>query len=150
MDTATIIATAVAVGALVLVTVLAVAMSRQNSAHRRELTQVLERTEAETRQLRSRLDELQQAQRNASAELMITDAGQPPRQVDDRVVVSATLGEPLIKVVSTAYALRRSLSAENRNRIFFEMRREVRRARKQRRREMRAAWRESRLSEDVA
>jgi hypothetical protein len=45
------------------------------------------------------------------------------------------VGESLVRLVSLAYGVRRALSAENRNRIGFEVRREVRRARKRRRRE---------------
>jgi len=43
----------------------------------------------------------------------------------------------VVKTASLAHGLRRALAAETRNRIRFEMRREVKRARKQRRREMR-------------
>ena len=65
----------------------------------------------------------------------------------DRVVLSATVGEPLVKVVSFGHGLRRALSPESRNRIWFEVRREVRRARKQRRREMKEAWRRMQAEE---
>ncbi len=51
------------------------------------------------------------------------------------------LGESLVRVLSLGYGVRRALSAENRNRIRFEMRREVRRSRKQRRRDLRTAAR---------
>ena len=68
----------------------------------------------------------------------------------DRVVLSATLGEPLVRAVALGHGVRRALSAESRNRIRFEMRREVRRARKQRRREMKDAWRRSRTEESAA
>ena len=51
------------------------------------------------------------------------------------------LGESLVTIASFGYGVRRALSAENRNRIGFEMRREVRRARKQRRRDLREAKR---------
>lgn len=47
---------------------------------------------------------------------------------------SVTLGEPLLKAVAFGYGVRRALSPESRNRIAFEMRREVKRARKERRR----------------
>ena len=46
--------------------------------------------------------------------------------VPDRVVLSATVGEPLVKAVAFGHGVRRALSAESRNRIWFEMRREVR------------------------
>jgi hypothetical protein len=61
-------------------------------------------------------------------------------------VLSATLGEPLVRVVSLGHGVRRALSAESRNRIRFEVRREARRSRKQRRREMKDAWRRERAA----
>jgi len=67
--------------------------------------------------------------------------------VADRVVLSATVGEPLVKAVAFGYGVRRALSAESRNWIGFEMRREVRRARKQRRRDTRARRREEQARE---
>ena len=47
--------------------------------------------------------------------------------------------ESAIKAVGLAHGLRRALSPEARNRIRFEMQREVKRARKQRRADQRAA-----------
>ena len=44
-------------------------------------------------------------------------------------------------MLSLGYGVRRALSAENRNRIRFEMRREVKRARRQRRRDLKEAKR---------
>jgi len=58
--------------------------------------------------------------------------------------------------VSLAYGVRRAMSAENRNRIRFEMQREVKRARRQRRRDLKEAKRHLRseqrtgLTEDAA
>jgi hypothetical protein len=51
------------------------------------------------------------------------------------------VGESLVRAVSLAHGVRRALSPENRQRIRFEMRREVKRARKQRRRDVRQAQR---------
>lgn len=91
---------------------------------------------------------------NPVAEFVITDVGTPSASrepnVADRVVLSATLGEPLVKVAAFGHGVRRALAPETRNRIFFEMRREVRRSRKERRREMKQAWRESRMRGDAA
>ena len=104
--------------------------------------------------LQARVDELtEQLERSRSAgssvlpasELVITTAGRPhgesgpPRHVSDRVVLSATLGEPLVRLAALGYGVRRALSPESRNRIAFEMRREVKRARKERRRAARRA-----------
>jgi hypothetical protein len=135
------------------------------AASRRELAAAL----AETAELRRRLDALsEQLEQTAALErtqaealqrdaaYVITDAGlaRPEPTVSDRVVLTATVGEPLVKAVSFGHGLRRALSAESRNKIWFEVRREVRRARKQRRREMKEAWRrmqaEQRATADAA
>lgn len=118
---------------------------------RRRLRDMLTASRAETASLQERLDEL--ASRVAvsragepatpPAEFVITDMGRAlaNRRVADQVVLSTAVGEPLVKVAAFGHGVRRALSAESRNRIFFEMRREVRRARKHRRREMKQAWR---------
>ncbi|CAN5407136.1 hypothetical protein BH10ACT10_BH10ACT10_04730 [soil metagenome] len=54
---------------------------------------------------------------------------------------SVAAGESLVRVLSLGYGVRRALSAENRNRIRFEVRREVKRARRQRRRDLKEAKR---------
>jgi hypothetical protein len=75
-----------------------------------------------------------------SVEYVITTAGDDADQrrdlpqVPDRAVLSVTLGEPLVKLAAFGYGLRKALSAESRNRIAFEIRRETKRTRKERRR----------------
>jgi len=54
-------------------------------------------------------------------------------EVPTRVVLSATLGEPLVKAMAFGYGVRRALAPATRNRIAFEIRQETKRARKQRR-----------------
>jgi len=54
-------------------------------------------------------------------------------RVPDRLVLTATLGEPLVKVAAFSHGVRRALSAEARNRIWFEMKRETRASRRRRR-----------------
>ena len=54
---------------------------------------------------------------------------------------SVALGESLVRVLSLGYGVRRALTAESRNRIRFEMRREVKRSRRQRRRDLKEAKR---------
>jgi hypothetical protein len=70
-----------------------------------------------------------------------------PAPVPDQLVLSATLGEPLVKAAAFGHGLRRALGAQSRNRIWFEVRREVRRARKQRRQDMRTAYRRMQAGE---
>ncbi len=93
--------------------------------------------------------------RSAEEEFVITTAGLPeprrsdevaPSDVPDRQLTakeftSVALGESLVTLASLAYGVRRALSPENRNRIAFEMRREVRRARKQRKADLKEAKR---------
>jgi hypothetical protein len=81
-------------------------------------------------------------------DLTASPAGAPGvrsgRRVPDQVLLSAAFGEPLVKVLALGHGVRRALSPETRNRIGFEMRREMRRSRKVRRREMRTVWRQMR------
>jgi hypothetical protein len=98
--------------------------------------------------------------------------GPPPLHVADPVPTAAdpnthpgplttgqfatiAVGESLVRLASLGYGVRRALSAENRNRIRFEMRREVKRARRQRRRDLKEAKRHlrhvaARSAEDAA
>ncbi|MGZ4437105.1 MAG: hypothetical protein ACXVW6_05670 [Nocardioidaceae bacterium] len=98
---------------------------------------------------------------------VITSVGDHPAERSGALAVPAApltagqfagvaVGESLVRVLSLGYGVRRALSAENRNRIAFEVRREIRRSRKQRRREVKEARRHLRatqragLSEDAA
>jgi hypothetical protein len=116
---------------------------------RRRLEADLAAARSDVQGLRERLDQL--SAQNAACpsstrglpvtqEYLITTAGTvgpTPTVVPDRAVLSLTLGRPLVKMAAFAYGVGRALSPENRNRIAFEMRREVKRSRKQRRREQR-------------
>lgn len=145
--------------AAVVACVLALVM-RSRTISRRELAMALSAARAETAELRNRLDALtDQLERQSTSMIrvddpayVITDAGAPQLEptVTDRVVLSATVGEPLVKVVAFGHGLRRALSAESRNKIWFEVRREVRRARKQRRREMKDSWRRMQAEDRAA
>jgi hypothetical protein len=122
--------------------------------------------QADLEALRAQLEELSSelaVARGAAAvvppqtEFVITTAGDPVAAdpgnlpaVPDRAVLSVTLGEPLVKLAAFGYGVRRALSAESRNRIAFEMRREVKRARKERRRAARRARVAPVGSEDAA
>lgn len=73
--------------------------------------------------------------------LEATEAGEPVR-LERAVFADQLLRESVIRLGSLGHGVRRALSAESRNRIRFEMRREVKRARKDRRVEQRVAYRE--------
>lgn len=162
METAILVLAAVAAAALVASAVLLVALLRQRGRSRADLEAVLAHARAETGELRRRLEALtERIERPApgEAEFVITSVGEAvpatePLEVPDRLVLGATLGEPLVKAAAFTHGVRRALSAESRNRIRFAMRQEARRSRRERRREMKAAWRahqarfrESRLGE---
>lgn len=65
----------------------------------------------------------------------------PPPTVPGPVFADTVLRETAIRTASLAHGVRRALAPQVRNRIGFEMRREVRRSRKQRRAEHRATRR---------
>lgn len=141
----------VAVTAAMLLAV--VVLLRDRSRLRREV----DTSHAALEVLKERVDRLADEAENArmaaaaapvvpQVDYVITTAGLPEvtaRSVPDHAVLSATVGEPLVKVAAFAYGVRRALSAESRNRITFEVKREIRRARKQRRREAKQAAREA-------
>jgi hypothetical protein len=151
-------------GVLLAVAVLASALVALQAARRRRTRREVEALLAEREQLRARVAELtRKAQAPEVADgpdYVITRLGEPGltrsdrgpgvpsgRRVPDQLVLSAAFGEPVVKVLSFGHGVRRALSPESRNRIGFEMRREMRRSRKERRREMRRAWRQMRAQE---
>lgn len=106
--------------------------------------------------LRHRLDELERPGRDSTAasiaeapvEFVITDLGQPqapparPMRLDAPTFADIVVKETVVKAASLAHGVRRGLAPATRNRIRFEMKQEVRRARKQRRADLKAAQRE--------
>lgn len=148
----TVLAVAVAAAAVLLVVLLAVLVSTRRARRRTEAA--LAASRAEIAALQERLDALAapppappvSRHRADEPEFVITTAGSRPADevevsappaVDARQFASVAVGESLVRLVSLGYGVRRALSAENRNRIAFEVRREVRRSRKDRRRELR-------------
>jgi hypothetical protein len=65
----------------------------------------------------------------------------PERRIEGSLFADLVLRESVVKGVSLVYGVRRALTAETRNRIRFQMRQEVKRSRKQRRIDLRAARR---------
>jgi len=113
---------------------------------------------AEAAELRHRLDELEREREREQPrpqpvledrEYTITGLGAPARaeteqpvRLERAVFADQLLRESVIRFGSLSHGVRRALSPEVRNRIRFEMRREVKRARKHRRVEQREAYRE--------
>jgi hypothetical protein len=127
---------------------------------RRRTSREAAASHAEVAELRHRLDELERGAAARPAprapvreerEYTITGlaaspepepAPAPPARLERAVFADQLLRESVIRIGSLSHGVRRALSAESRNRIRFEMRREVKRARKQRRVEQREAYRE--------
>jgi type II secretory pathway component PulJ len=145
---------ALAMVAAVAVLALLAALAARAARGRRRLEESLAASREELLVLQRRLDALAQqvpssppARRRSDeeTEYVITSAGAdsanrtasdvPAVPVSAARYASLAVGESLVRLVSLGYGVRRAMSAENRNRIGFEVRREVRRARKQRRRE---------------
>ena len=72
---------------------------------------------------------------------VVPDPG-PPDRIDGAVFADTVLRETVVKAASLAHGVRRGLAPATRNRIRFEMKQEVRRSRKQRRTDLKAAQRD--------
>ena len=153
-------ALAACAGALLMLLVVGVVAARRRRS-RADLEATLAAAAQENDDLRRRLDELTAPAvpvAATEADYVITHVGEPDDAptvpVSDRLVLSATLGEPLVKVAAFTHGVRRALSPESRNRIWFEMRREVRASRRRRRELRKRLEREYRANlraaEDVA
>ncbi|WP_205473445.1 hypothetical protein [Nocardioides sp. SYSU D00038] len=154
-----VLAAVVVLVVLAATAVLAVAQRRARAAGDR--VTALEHELAELRAGLARLEETgaraaapvePAAVRTDDREYVITGLGEavtddadpgPAPVVEPRLFADALLQETVVQSVSLAHGLRRALAPETRNRIRFEMRREVKRSRKQRRadsRRARRAW----------
>jgi hypothetical protein len=112
------------------------------------------RSRAEIYGLRERLegpagDEAPAASQVAApVEFVITDLGSRPEpeppaaRVDAPAFADILLKETVVMAASLAHGVRRGLAPATRNRIRFEMKQEVRRSRKQRRADLKAARRD--------
>ena len=139
--------------AVVLVTALLVSRRARHRAQRDR-----EQHERDVEALRAQVERIERslarpAAEPATAQLLITTAGEDPPEAEERSVVPArlvpaplfadlVLRESVVQAASWTAGVRRALSAEHRQRVRLEMRREVKRARKQRRAELRAARRD--------
>ena len=111
--------------------------------------------------LRAQIDDIERRLAAATAasrlrqetEFVITHLGEDDEQagarraaqvepVDSALFADLVLRETVVKAASLAHGLRRALAPETRNRIRFEMKREVKRSRKQRRSDLREARRD--------
>lgn len=123
------------------------AISRQTA---RELAALRERVE----ELAPSVPRVSAAPTAAPVEFVITDLGReaehtqpPPVRPDAAAFADIVLKETVVKAASLAHGVRRGLAPSTRNHIRFEMKQEVRRARKQRRRRVKAAQRDLHASQ---
>ncbi|GGO75606.1 hypothetical protein [Nocardioides deserti] len=150
---------AAAVAVLVLLA-LAVALGVAGARGRRRAERDLAAARAEAEELRTRVEAVEQrllaadrAAPNAAAEEYVitrvgdldadpsADGGVRAPAVPAPLFADLVLRESVVQVASLAAGVRRALAPETRNRIRFEVKREVRRSRKQRRADLRAARR---------
>jgi hypothetical protein len=147
-------------GALTLASlVLAVVLLRTRATTSRDLRSA----HAESASLRAQLEDLDRRlthappRAHADPEFVITHLGEAGpaaapvgapvvgvdavERVDSALFADLVLRETVVKAASLTHGLRRALAPEVRNRIRFEMGREIKRARKQRRADLKAARR---------
>jgi hypothetical protein len=123
------------------------------------------RSRAEVGALHERLERLEErdaapppaaAPAAAPVEFVITDLGRPrepdpaPVRIDGPAFADVVLKETVVKAAALAHGVRRALAPATRNRIRFEMKQEVRRSRKQRRADLKAAQRDLHARERAA
>jgi len=121
----------------------------------RRLRATAARSRTEVQDLRERLELLEEARPAPAAapptppvEFVITDLGRTrepdpePARLDGAAFADVVLKETVVKAASLAHGVRRGLAPATRNRIRFEMKQEVRRSRKQRRSDLKAAQRD--------
>lgn len=146
---------ALAIGVALVAVVLAVRASRRAGRAEAFATTLLERLEV-LESAAAPVTTARAADPDASA-FVITRLDEPERpdvpvarDIDGRLFADIVARETVVKAASWTHGLRRALSADNRNRIRFEVRREIRRAARDRRAETKQALREYRARERAA
>lgn len=111
---------------------------------------------AETAELRHQIEQIERVlsgpprpvRPRVEQEYTITGLGalenvdQPAPPIDRALFADLVLRESVVKAASLAHGVRRALAPQTRNRIRFEVKREIRRARKQRRSDLKGARRD--------
>jgi hypothetical protein len=143
--------------ALALVVVLALALLAVLLRDRSRVRAELAATHAEAAELRSRIDALAlqvAAFRREPEEFVIThlgegDADPDPAgalpgegRIDGKLFADVVLRETVVKAAALGHGVRRAMAPESRNRIRFEIKREVKRSRRARRAESKQVRRE--------
>lgn len=141
-------------GAVVVVLAVLLAVAWRTERRERARSEAaLEATRAEAAALATRVDALAARLETRGgadrpdpdrADYVITGLGTPetpepraPERIEGRLFADIVLRESVVRAASLGHGVRRALAPETRNRIRFEMRRDIKRSRKQRRREVR-------------
>jgi hypothetical protein len=153
--------------ALVVGLALAARTSRRQAAATGELSAALAASEARAAELAERLQRLERRSAGPHPTEPLTgrlsraayDGEEDPApatslegrvEVDGRLFTDIVVRETTIKAAGLWHGLRVALTPENRNRIRFEMKQEVKRSRRRRRDDLRAALRDLRARERAA
>lgn len=144
----TLLLTLVLVVLVTLAGVLAALLLKERARSR----EALAKTRSEAAELRVRVDALaahaaaQDRARREPEEFVITHLGEPDpddyaeptaTRIDGKLFADLVLRESLVKAAALTHGVRRALAPETRNRIRFEMKREVKRAKRSRKDEFR-------------
>ena len=170
MDMAMLLAlatAAVVVAVAIVVTVVVMSgrrrLERELDASRAQLDRLGDQVDELSRQVAESANPHEPSSTRASREFVITSlpgkalstaltSPEPtdapdPEHLSAGEFASVAVGESLVRLISIGYGVRRALTAENRNRIRFAMRQEVRRARRQRRHDLKEARRHLRAQQ---
>jgi hypothetical protein len=123
---------------------------------RRSWARERDRARIEVADVRARLEQVERDQRTpgaaTEADFVITGLGSdqpepaetpaPAAPIDGAAFADTVLRETVVKAASLAHGVRRGLAPATRHRIRFEMKQEVRRARRQRRADLKQAQRD--------
>jgi signal transduction histidine kinase len=157
MTTATLLTLVLCISTLVVLGVVVIFLLRSSRAQARRTEAALEQARTEAAELRARLDALTVAAAAPMVEeFVITDLGSEPepapvaQRIDGRLFLDIVARESVVKAAAFGHGVRQTFTPENRNRISFAMKREVKRRRKERRGIVRDLKREAALRQRMA
>lgn len=160
MTTATVLTLVLCLSTLVAVAIVGTLLVRNARAQGRRTEEALAQARAEAAELRARVDAMSAARAApAVEEYVITDLGtttgaeepQPVAQrIDGRLFLDIVARESVVRAASLGHGVKTVLAPVNRNRIRFEMKREIKRRRKERRAIVRNLRREAALRQRAA
>ena len=159
MTTATLLAVVLCASTVVAVAIVGALVVRSMKAQARRTEEALEVSRAEAAELRARVDALTVAASvPATEDYVITDLGEQDQQepqpvaerIDGKLFLDIVARESVVKAAAFGHGVKTVLSPVNRNRIRFEMKREVKRRRKERRTIVKNLRREAALRQRMA